>query len=288
MSATKNRQLYLGLILALIFLGFALDRLGYMAAVRTFVQTALAPLASSITQVAQSVVSQTEQSQSVQALQARTAELESLNNKLMVENVRLREFERENELLRQLLNYTRSNPQFNYQTTTVMGRSIGADPTNLLYFVYVDVGTRDGIAENMPVITDRGLVGRVTAVGPNLAQVLMLIDPASAVNALIQNSRVTGLVRGNIEGTLTMERIPQDEKVNPGDIVLTSGLGGNFPDKLVIGQVTEVLKRDQDMFQTARIRPTVDFGKLETMLIVTSFAPVDFESEILKAQEPEN
>jgi rod shape-determining protein MreC len=229
-----------------------------------------------------------EQSASVQAIQARNAELEALNNKLMVDNVRLREFERENELLRQLLNYTRSNPQFDYQTTTIMGRSIGADPTNLLYFIYVDVGVRDGIAENMPVITDRGLVGRVTAVGPNLAQVLMLIDSASAVNALIQNSRVTGLVRGNIDGTLTMERIPQDEKVNPGDIVLTSGLGGNFPDKLVIGQVTEVLKRDQDMFQTARIRPTVDFGKLETMLIVTSFKPVDFESEILKSQESGN
>jgi rod shape-determining protein MreC len=288
MSATKNRQLYIGLILALLLLGFALDRLGYMGAVRTFVQTGLAPLEEAITQVAQGLVSRTEQSQSVQALQDRAAELELLNNKLMVENVRLREFERENELLRQLLNYTRSNPQFNYQTTTVIGRSIGTDPTNLLYFVYVNVGTRDGIAENMPVITDRGLVGRVTAVGPNLAQVLMLIDPASAVNALIQNSRVTGLVRGNIDGTLTMERIPQDEKVNPGDIVLTSGLGGNFPDKLVIGQVTEVLKRDQDMFQTARIRPTVDFGKLETMLIITSFDPVDFESEILKAQEPQN
>lgn len=288
MTATKNRQLYIGLILALLFLGFALDRLGYMTAVRTFVQTTLAPLESTITQVSQNVANRTEQSQSLQALQARNAELEALNNKLMVDNVRLREVERENELLRQLLNYTRSNPQFSYQTTTVIGRSIGVDPTNLLYFVYVDVGARDGIAENMPVITDRGLVGRVTAVGPNSAQVLMLIDPASAVNALIQNSRVTGLVRGNIEGTLTMERIPQNEKVNPGDIVLTSGLGGNFPDKLVIGQVTEVLKRDQDMFQTARIRPTVDFGKLETMLIVTSFNPVDFESEILKPQESEN
>lgn len=288
MTATKNRQLYIGLILALLFLGFALDRLGYMTAVRTFVQTTLAPLESTITQVSQNVANRTEQSQSLQALQARNAELEALNNKLMVDNVRLREVERENELLRQLLNYTRSNPQFSYQTTTVIGRSIGVDPTNLLYFVYVDVGARDGIAENMPVITDRGLVGRVTAVGPNSAQILMLIDPASAVNALIQNSRVTGLVRGNIEGTLTMERIPQNEKVNPGDIVLTSGLGGNFPDKLVIGQVTEVLKRDQDMFQTARIRPTVDFGKLETMLIVTSFNPVDFESEILKPQESEN
>ncbi len=288
MTATRNRQLYIGLILALLFLGFALDRLGYLTTVRTFVQTTLEPLEGAITRAAQNVAGRTQQSQSLQALQARNAELESLNNKLMVDNVRLREVERENELLRQLLNYTRSNPQLSYQTTTVIGRSIGVDPTNLLYFVYVDVGARDGVAENMPVITDRGLVGRVTAVGPNSAQVLMLIDPASAVNALIQNSRVTGLVRGNIDGTLTMERIPQNEKVNPGDIVLTSGLGGNFPDKLVIGQVTEVVKRDQDMFQTARIRPTVDFGKLETMLIVTSFKPVDLESEILKSQESEN
>jgi rod shape-determining protein MreC len=288
MTVTRNRPLYIGLILALLFLGFALDRLGYMTRVRTFVQSALVPLQGAITQVAQNVASQTEQSQSLQALQARNAELESLNNKLMVDNVRLREVERENELLRQLLNYTRSNPQFSYQTTTVIGRSIGVDPTNLLYFVYVNVGARDGIAENMPVITDRGLVGRVTAVGPNLAQVLMLIDPASAVNALIQNSRVTGLVRGHIDGTLIMERIPQDATVNPGDIVLTSGLGGNFPDKLVIGQVTEVVKRDQDMFQTARIRPTVDFGKLETMLIITSFKPVDFDAEILQSQESEN
>lgn len=288
MTATRNRSLYIGLILALLFLGFALDRLGYMSAGRTFVQTSLVPLQRSITQVAQNLTGRLEQSASVEALQARNVELEALNNKLMVDNVRLLEFERENDLLRQLLNYTRSNPQFNYQTTTVIGRSIGTDPTNLLYFIYVDAGARDGIAENMPVITDRGLVGRVTAVGPNLAQVLMLIDPASAVNALIQNSRVTGLVRGNIDGTLTMERIPQDEKVNPGDIVLTSGLGGNFPDKLVIGQVTEVLKRDQDMFQTARIRPTVDFGKLETMLVVTSFKPIDFDSEILKSQESGN
>lgn len=288
MTAARNRQLYIFLILALLFLGFALDRLGYMSTVRALVQTALAPLQSVISDTAQVIAHQTTQTENVQALVARNRELETVNNKLMVENIRLKELERENDLLRQLLNYTRSNPQFSYQTSAVVGRSIGFDPTNLLYFVYVDVGARDGIAEDMPVITDRGLVGRVTAVGPNVAQVLMLIDPASSVNALIQNSRVTGLVRGNIEGTLTMERIPPNEKVNPGDIVLTSGLGGNFPDKLVIGQVTEVLKRDQDMFQMARIRPTVDFGKLETMLILTSFEPADFEKEILKPQETQN
>lgn len=285
MTASGNRQLYIGIIVALILLGFVLDQLGYMGPVRAYVQTALAPLQRSATSISQDVSQSFEQTESLETLQARNAELEALNNELTVENIRLREVERENEVLRQLFNYSGSNPQFSYQPTTVRGRSVGVDPTNLLYYVYTDVGIRDGIARNMPVVTERGLVGRVTAVGPNSAQVLMLIDPASAVNALVQNSRSTGIVRGNIDGTLLMERIPQNEEVNPGDIVLTSGLGGNFPDKLVIGQVTEVIQRDQDMFQTARIRPTVDFGTLETMFIITSFEPIDFEAEILEAQE---
>ncbi len=284
-NMTRNRQLYIGLILALVLLGFVLDRLGYMGSVRAYIETALAPLQRVVTSAGQRVSQSVEQTESLATLQTRNTELEALNNQLTVENIRLKEVERENQLLRQLLNYTRNNPQFNYQPTTIKGRSVGRDPTNLLYFVYVDVGVRDGVAKNMPVITERGLVGRVTAVGPNSAQILMLIDPASAVNVLIQSSRATGIVRGNIDGTLLMERIPPNEKVNPGDIVLTSGLGGNFPDKLVVGQVTEVMRRDQDMFQTARVRPTVDFGKLETMLIVTSFQPIDVESEMLKTQE---
>lgn len=284
----ENKQLYIGLVLALLLLGFALDRVGYLGTARTFVQSLVSPLQGALTTVAGDVSNRLEETQSLEALRARNQELEALANRLMVENVRLQEVDRENELLRQLLNYTRSNPQFNYQPTTVVGRSTGVDPTNLLYFVYVDVGARQGVAEEMPVITERGLVGRVTAVGGNSAQILLLIDPSSAVNAIIQNSRATGLVRGNIDGTIMMERIPPNETVNPGDLVLTSGLGGNFPAKLVIGQVTEVTQRDQDMFQTARIRPTVDFGKLETMLIITSFEPIDFEAEILKAQEETN
>jgi rod shape-determining protein MreC len=285
MRASRNRQLYVGIIFALLLLGFALDRLGYMAPVRAYAQTAFVPLQQAMTSVGQRINRSLEQTESIEALRSRNEELEALNNELMVENVRLAELERENQLLRQLLNYTRSNPQFNYQTATAKGRRFGVDPTNLSNFVYLDVGVRDGVAKNMPVITERGLVGRVTAVGPNSAQVLLLIDSSSAVNAIVQNSRATGIVWGNIDGTLFMERISQNATVNPGDIVLTSGLGGNFPDKLVIGQVTEIIQRDQDMFQTARIRPTVDFGKLEKMLIITSFEPVDFEAEILKAQE---
>jgi rod shape-determining protein MreC len=289
MTITRNRPLlYMGLIVASLLLGLALDQFGYLTPVRDLVQMALTPLQNTLTSTSQDISRRFEIPADIQALQARNAELEALANSLMVENVRLADIERENKILRQLLNYTRNNPQLAYETTTIIGRSIGFDPSNLLYFVYVDVGTRNGVARNMPVVTDRGLVGRVVAASPNMAQVLLLIDPASSVNAIIQNSRVTGVVRGSIDGTISLERIPPNEEVNPGDIVLTSGLGGNFPDKLVIGQVTEVIRRDQDMFQVARIRPTVDFGKLETMLIITSFEPIDFEAEILKAQEQDN
>lgn len=290
MIATRRNKnwLYIGLIIALVLLGGVLDLYGYMTPLRNIVQIVLAPLQGAVSETAQELSNEFTTSADVRALQAKNAELEALTNQLMVENVRLKEVERENELLRRLLNYTRNNPQFTYEATTVKGRSIGFDPSNLLYFVYVDVGARAGLAKGMPAITDRGLVGRVTAVGPNSAQVLMLIDPGSAVNAVVQQSRANGIVRGNIDGTLTMERIPPNAEINPGDIVLTSGLGGNFPDKIVIGQITEVIQRDQDMFQQASIRPTVDFGALETMLIITSFKPVDFESEILEVQERNN
>jgi len=278
-----NKRLYLGLIFAFIFLTFSLDQLGYLAWVRATGQLFITPIQQQISQQLQDRFGQGRLSDDITHLQTQVRTLETENNKLMVENVRLTEVERENELLRQLLNYTGNNPQFTYQPAFIQGRSIGVDPTNLLYYLYVDVGARDGIAENMPVITDRGLVGRVTAVSPNAAQILMLIDPASAVNAIVQKSRATGIIRGNIDTSLTLDRIPQGVQVSPGDIVLTSGLGGNFPSKMVIGQIIEVTSHDQELFQTARVRSTVDFGKLELVLIITSFEPTDFEAEFLEA-----
>lgn len=285
MIASRQRQLVLSILVALLLLGFALDRLGYMVSLRLAAQSLVAPAQSALTDVAGEASSLAQSAQDIREVQAHNAELQAVVDELRVENVRLRELERENQILRQLLNYTRSNPDFDYVAASIVSRTIGSDPSNLLFYLFIDVGARHGVAPDMPVITERGLVGRVTAVGPNSAQVLLLIDPASAVNARLQNSGVTGLVRGQLDGSLIMERIPQGEKVSRGDIVLTSGLGGNFPAKLVIGQVTDVTQRDLDIFQEAHIRPTVDFGKLEVVLVLTAFKPVDYEAEIFGAQE---
>jgi rod shape-determining protein MreC len=288
MDSARNRNLTIGIIFALLFLGVGLDRLGYMTPVRALVQTIVQPAQGALSVAASQAGDVVRRQQNIEQLQEDNAFLQGEVNRLAVENIRLRELERENEQLRELLNYTRNNVDFDYTAASVVGHVIGSNPSNLLYTIFIDVGGKDGIAEDMPVITYRGLVGRVTRVSATGAQVLLIIDPASSVNVVTQNSRVQGIVRGELGGTLIMERIPQGETVAPGDLVLTSGLGGQFPDKLVIGQVTEVFQRDLDLFQTARVRSTVDFGELETVLVLTAFEPVDFEQEQLKSKEEAN
>jgi rod shape-determining protein MreC len=97
------------------------------------------------------------------------------------------------------------------------------------------------------------------------------MDVSSAVNALVQSSRATGLVKGQPDGTLVMDFIPLEEKVKPGDIVLTSGLGGELPRSLVIGTVTDVMKRDIDLFQSAALKPAVDLNRLEIVQVIMNF-----------------
>jgi rod shape-determining protein MreC len=280
MSETRTRWLVIGLVGALLLLGLALGQLGYLQPVRNVTRALLVPFQAGLTGIGTDLSDLVRSARDLRDLRQRNAQLQADVNRLSVENARLTEVERENERLRQLLNFTRNNPWYDYKAAAVIGNKIGEDASNLLFSIFIDVGARDGVSIDMPVITDRGLVGRVVAVGPNVAEVLLLIDPSSAVNARVQNPRVTGIVRGNIDGGLVMERIPQGETISPGDIVLTSGLGGNFPDKLVIGQITEVSQRDADMFQSARIRPTVDFGKLEEVMVIVTFTPTDFKSEL--------
>jgi rod shape-determining protein MreC len=288
MNVLRNNNYLIGLMLAIFFLAVVLDELGYLSQIRTLAQATLRPAQGLVTGAASQANDVLDRRQTLEQLQQDRVFLQSEVNRLLVENIQLRELERENHQLRELLNYTRNNPNFDYTTASVVGRVIGADPSNLLYTIFLDVGAKDGITRDMPVISQRGLVGRVVEVSPTSSQVLLLIDPASSVNTVIQNTRVEGIVRGELGGTLLMERIPQGVTVSPGDLVLTSGLGGNFPDKLVIGQITEVLQQDLELFQSARVRSTVDFGDLETVLVLTAFQPVGYEEGMLKLQEDSN
>ncbi len=194
-----------------------------------------------------------------------------------------REIQIENAQLRELLNLREQTPEiFGPEADLLAAQVIGRDPGNLLHYLTLDRGSQDGVASGMPVITARGLVGQIDQVRPNSATVRLLTDPSSSVSALVQRSRATGVVRGvqSPSGTaLTMGLMPQtDGIIQPGDLVLTSGLGGRFPRRLLIGEVSEVRRRDVDMFQEATLRPAVDFANLEMVIVVRYFTPIGVDS----------
>lgn len=221
-----------------------------------------------------------ETARDLQTLRRRVEELEKQNAALQIENVRLHEDLADYQALSQLLNFTRENTQLQ----TLPAEVIGRDSNNFLRSIIINKGATDGLTPGMAVVTERGLVGRITAVSPSSAKVMLLTDPASAVNARLQTSRADGIVEGQLTPSLRMRFIPQEEIVQPGEVVLTSGLGGNFPTGLVIGQVIRVERRDVDLFQTAEIHPTVDFNRLEIVLVITNFTPSNVD--IFGGQQP--
>jgi rod shape-determining protein MreC len=265
------------ILILLSLAGIALDQNEDLQPIEDLALRFVVPIQGKLTSLANNLSDLTQATQDLKELNRRNEELQSLADRLMIENVRLKEIESENEALRRLLGFTQANPTHSYKAAEVKGRVIGRDPSNFLSYLTIDSGSQQGIERGMPVVTERGLVGRITEVGSNWAKVMLIIDPSSSVNALIQTSRATGVVEGQVGGSLLMKYIPQEETVNVNDIVLTSGLGGNFPKKLIIGQVTAVHQRDIEMFQQADIRPTVDFNNLEIVLVITNFQPIGFE-----------
>ena len=152
---------------------------------------------------------------------------------------------------------------------------IGRDPSPFLHYVIINAGSNDGVLRGMPVVTDQGLIGRVDSVIADAARVQLITDPASKVNVRLQNAEVEASLLGSVTGDVTLDLIPQDILIDPGDLVLTSGLGGGYPPDLIIGQVLTVRKRDSDLFQQAFIQPVVDFAQLKLVLVITDFRPVN-------------
>ncbi len=207
----------------------------------------------------------------VAQLQAENTRLREELERLRAEQIRFTEIEMENQRLRALLRFAEEHPYYDVRGASVVGQVIGRDPALPIDRLILNIGEAQGIRPGMPVVSDVGLVGRVVQVYRTTSVVLPITAPESAVNAIVQASRQTGIVRGQGGPILIMEYLPLDAEVAVGDLILTSGLGGVFPPKLLIGQVVAVERHDYDMFQRAEIRPTVNFQQLEQVLILVDF-----------------
>jgi len=205
------------------------------------------------------------------SLRQRNAELEGEVADLQSQVIQLQQEVGETEILAALVDFSRARPENTYRAAAVIGR----DPSPFLHYVIINRGSNDGILRGMPVVTNQGLIGRVDAVIADAARVQLITDPASNVNVHLQNAETEASLVGSITGDVTLELIPQDINIQTGDLVLTSGLGGDYPPDLIIGQVVSVRSRDFDLFQQATVQPVVDFNRLEIVLVIVNFKPVD-------------
>ena len=207
----------------------------------------------------------------VASLRQRNAELEAEVARLQTQVIELQQQVTETNILSALVDFARANPEFSYKAASVIGR----DPSPFLRYVIINVGSNEGVLPGMPVVTDKGLVGRIDAVVGEAARLQLLTDSASAVNVRLQASNTEAILIGSITGDLSLDMIPQDATIQVGDVVLTSGLGGNYPANLLVGQVVSVRNLQSELFQQAAIQPNMDFNQLQFVLVITNFKPVD-------------
>ncbi|MHC1698551.1 MAG: rod shape-determining protein MreC [Geobacteraceae bacterium] len=167
------------------------------------------------------------------------------------------------ERLQQLLNLRDA-----LRVPSIAARVIGEDVTPWFRTVIIDRGAVDGVREGMPVVASGGVVGRVVRVASTSSRLLLVTDNASAIAATVQRSRARGVVKGKSGQLCSLEFSQRGEDVKVGDVIVTSGIGGVFPNALPIGEVTMVKKGEYGIFQTVELRPFVSMSHLEEVLVL--------------------
>jgi rod shape-determining protein MreC len=201
-------------------------------------------------------------------LMRQVQELRVENERLKIQAQGTAELERENARLRQLFGWQQSQHQWKLRLARVVMR----DPSNWWRTMQIDVGSRDGISNNFPVLTAQGLVGRISNVDATRSQVVLVGDPNCRVSAMVQNEkRDLGMVGngGPLETSLVdLSLLPRESKLKPGQNVVTSGQGGLYPASILIGRILDWQPAEHGLNMVARVKLAVDVDSLEEVWVL--------------------
>jgi rod shape-determining protein MreC len=203
------------------------------------------------------------------------------NRKLVNTILNLRELEQENIRFRDLLQFKET-----YKIKTVVARMIAKDVSTEFRAIRINRGRESGIGANMAVINSEGVVGRVLRVDENTSDVVTLLDPLSAIDAYILRSRVRGIVEGLSDTLCQLKFALRVDDIQPGDILLSSGLGGNFPKGVPVGTVIGVTRKSYGITQKVEVKPSVDFTKVEEVMVVTQADAAPVHTQLISPSEP--
>jgi len=187
---------------------------------------------------------------------------------LQEQNHRMKEMKLANERLRELLQFREKN-----SSSMIGAEVIGQDPSSWFKSVTIDKGERDGVKKGMAVISSAGVIGQILKTASHYAIVLLLTDYNSAIDSIVQRTRAKAIVEGKGENRCQLKYLLRADEVVVGDVVVTSGLGGNFPKGLMIGEVKKVDKKGHGVFQYAELVPSVDLTQLEEVFVIMEPLP---------------
>jgi len=190
------------------------------------------------------------------------------NQQLRIQAMQFAEIARENERLHQQVGWQQHHRQWNRKLARVILR----DPANWWRTVQIDLGSRDGLRENLPVLTTDGLIGRTSAVSLTSSQVVLIGDPGCKVGALVQNeTRDTGVIGsgGPLDNSLVeLGYLSRNAALKPGQNVVTSGLGGLFPAGIPIGKIVDSHPVEFGLYTEARVKLDANLGSLEEVWVL--------------------
>ena len=150
----------------------------------------------------------------------------------------------------------------------VIAKVIGYDATQWSKVIFINRGTNHKVQKNSSVMNNAGVIGHVIHSSPNSSKVLLITDGRSAVDSLFQETRESGITVGTGENICEMKFVPISAKINLGDKVISSGLGGVFPKGLVVGRVVDIVKKNQELFQDIMVEPSADLSNIEEVIVL--------------------
>jgi len=265
----RRRQFVVFIVLCILALGVLTTqvrspeqrRIGWLGVA---VQVVLAPMASGLSRIGDVVDRGWALITEIGRLRTENRRLAAEVARLREENAQLQDAAQEAQRLRSLMAVRQQSFR------TVSARVIGRDPSHWFNTLLIDRGPRDGVRRNDPVVTSEGLVGHVIEASGGWARVLLVLDPRSAIGVLVGRSRDAGVAEGQGQPMLRVKYLSRDAEIQPGDQVVTAGLGEIYPRGLVVGTVVDVSRGEGDLFREALVRPAADLNHLEEMVILVA------------------
>jgi rod shape-determining protein MreC len=216
-------------------------------------------------------------------VRSQNQELQKSIDRLRLEQAQLLEDARQGQRLQGLLGF-----QEKYIYSTIAAQAIGSSGSSQSHVFYIDKGAKDGLKSDMAVITPDGIVGKVRDVFPHTAQVLAVNDQTSGAGVILETTRIRGILRGNVDGQLMIVGILADERIKPGEKVLTAGGDLIFPRGLPVGVVDKVVRDpERDAFIDVMVKPAAHLDQLDEVMVISSTQPrfSDQEQKDLETSE---